>query len=123
MDHVINYDLPTDRGGYVQRCGRTGRTHNGTAMSFYLEDENRSLSSEIARVIRENGQEVPSFLENYVTENDYNFGENIVNESNNGYDNYNTISPPATANVSNDSDRNYSQPAEIVDPSADDCWD
>ena len=75
MDHVIHYDLPTDKDGFIQRSGRTGRVKNGVAMSFYLEDENRQMAAEIASVIKENGQEPPAFLMDNVQQSDYNFGE------------------------------------------------
>uniref|UniRef100_A0A914Y145 RNA helicase n=1 Tax=Panagrolaimus superbus TaxID=310955 RepID=A0A914Y145_9BILA len=74
MDHVINYELPTDKEGFIQRSGRTGRTHNGTAMSFYFEGDDRSMAAEIAKIIQQNGQEAPGFLSSYVNESDYNFG-------------------------------------------------
>ncbi len=37
LTHVINWDLPNDREGYVHRIGRTGRAgRRGTAISFVL---------------------------------------------------------------------------------------
>uniref|UniRef100_A0AC34FDE3 RNA helicase n=1 Tax=Panagrolaimus sp. ES5 TaxID=591445 RepID=A0AC34FDE3_9BILA len=144
MDHVINFELPTDKDGFIQRSGRTGRTHNGTAMSFYLESDDRSIATDIARIIQQNDQEAPGFLDSYVTESDYNFGEgseatepesnndngygsngNGYDRSNNGYGNSSTP-PPYHANSREASVANPQRqptPPAIPDSTADDEWD
>jgi ATP-dependent RNA helicase RhlE len=40
VTHVINYDAPADRDGYVHRIGRTGRAgRTGTGVTFVAEDQ------------------------------------------------------------------------------------
>ena len=62
--HVINFDLPRQISDYVHRIGRTGRAGNtGFAMSF-LCDKNRNIVRELIDLLVENGQDVPSWMEN-----------------------------------------------------------
>ncbi|KAF1810943.1 putative DEAD/DEAH box RNA helicase [Eremomyces bilateralis CBS 781.70] len=70
--HVINYDLPAaDQGGikeYVHRIGRTARMGNiGMATSFY-NDNDEGLANDLVKILMENGQTVPEFLEQYKPE-------------------------------------------------------
>ncbi|KAF2397490.1 DEAD/DEAH box RNA helicase [Trichodelitschia bisporula] len=75
--HVINYDLPdTDKsatGGiheYTHRIGRTARIGNqGRATSFYNE-RNADLAPALVKVLLENGQTVPEFLDEFRPEGD-----------------------------------------------------
>ena len=73
---MINFDLPNDISTFVQRCGRTGRTHEGTAVSFYYEPENRHMAQEIAKIMDSSQQPVPRFLLNGL------YGEDFHNEEN-----------------------------------------
>ena len=62
--HVINFDLPRQISDYVHRIGRTGRAGNtGFAMSFIC-DKNRNIIRELIDLLVENGQDVPSWMEN-----------------------------------------------------------
>jgi len=62
--HVINYDLPNHIDDYVHRIGRTGRKGNvGLATGFLNTNVNKNISRDLADLLRENKQEVPSFLE------------------------------------------------------------
>ena len=62
--HVVNFDLPRAVSDYVHRIGRTGRAGNtGYAMSF-LCDKNRNIVRELIDLLVENGQDVPSWMEN-----------------------------------------------------------
>ena len=68
--HVINYELPSsDYGGideYVHRIGRTARIGNvGVATSFYTQ-YNEDIADPLTRLLIENDQEVPDFLEAFV---------------------------------------------------------
>ena len=68
--HVINYDLPSaDFGGideYVHRIGRTARIGNvGVATSLYNE-RNEDIAEALAKILKENEQPVPDFLESYL---------------------------------------------------------
>ncbi|KAF7633347.1 hypothetical protein Mgra_00007229 [Meloidogyne graminicola] len=63
VKHVINYDLPNDIDEYVHRIGRTGRVGNiGLATSFF-NDKNRNITHELAELIVETNQELPTWLE------------------------------------------------------------
>jgi superfamily II DNA/RNA helicase len=44
VTHVINYDAPEDREGYVHRIGRTGRAgRTGTGVTFVMHDQARDV--------------------------------------------------------------------------------
>ena len=62
--HVVNFDLPRQISDYVHRIGRTGRAGNtGYAMSFIC-DKNRNIVNDLMELLVENGQDVPSWMEN-----------------------------------------------------------
>ncbi|VDM71802.1 unnamed protein product [Strongylus vulgaris] len=65
VDHVINYDLPTNGEDYVHRIGRTGRVGNpGRATSFYYSPDDRQLAQSLVEILTEAGQvgHTPSIL-------------------------------------------------------------
>jgi ATP-dependent RNA helicase DDX46/PRP5 len=63
---VVNYDAPNHLEDYVHRAGRTGRAGNtGTAVTFVTEDQER-YSLDIAKALRQSGQEVPGDLQKLV---------------------------------------------------------
>jgi ATP-dependent RNA helicase RhlE len=44
ITHVINFDAPADRDGYVHRIGRTGRAgRNGTGVTFVAPDQTKLI--------------------------------------------------------------------------------
>jgi ATP-dependent RNA helicase RhlE len=46
ISHVINYEVPATREGYVHRVGRTGRAHlSGTAITLVAPEERRTLTA------------------------------------------------------------------------------
>ena len=62
IKHVINFDMPSDVEEYKCRIGQTGRMGNpGLATSFFNEN-NRSLAKDLAALIVETNQELPSWL-------------------------------------------------------------
>ena len=63
IERVINYELPlTDFQDYVHRIGRTGRAGaTGEADSLFTESD-RKYSTELIRIMKEAGQEVPPLL-------------------------------------------------------------
>lgn len=72
VDHVVNFDLATNKDefdSYVHRIGRTGRAgHKGLATSFYVPGFSRSgcgkVADDLLRVLRETDQDIPQwFLE------------------------------------------------------------
>jgi len=67
VKHVINFDLPSDIEEYVHRIGRTGRMGNlGVATSFFNE-KNRTICADLVELLSETKQEVPSFLEDFMS--------------------------------------------------------
>ena len=63
---VVNYDAPNHLEDYVHRAGRTGRAGNtGTAVTFVTNEQER-YSLDIAKALRQSGQEVPEDLQQLV---------------------------------------------------------
>jgi superfamily II DNA/RNA helicase len=68
MDYVINYDLPdvrkyfSPKQTFIQRCGRTGRVESGTAITFYVESEDRISAVWLREVLQNANHKVPDFL-------------------------------------------------------------
>ena len=63
VNHVINFDLPTNIDDYVHRIGRTGRAGNaGTATSF-VNESNRGILNELWASLEETKQEIPSWFQ------------------------------------------------------------
>ena len=63
---VVNYDAPNHLEDYVHRAGRTGRAGNtGTAGTFVTPEQER-YSLDIAKALRQSGQEVPEVLQGLV---------------------------------------------------------
>ncbi|KAG1042069.1 hypothetical protein G6F43_011971 [Rhizopus delemar] len=74
--HVVNYDLPGDIDEYIHRIGRTARVgKSGLATSFYNE-RSESLAHDLTKLLKECQQEIPDFLQSYVTD-DMNFDEDL----------------------------------------------
>lgn len=62
VQHVINFDLPSDIDDYVHRIGRTGRAGNvGIATSFFNRN-NKNIAKDMISLLTEANQEVPDFL-------------------------------------------------------------
>ena len=65
---VINYDPPNHYEDLVHRAGRTGRAGaKGTAVTFLTEDQER-YSIDIAKALKQSGQEVPEDVQKLVTQ-------------------------------------------------------
>ncbi|XP_026325629.1 ATP-dependent RNA helicase abstrakt [Hyposmocoma kahamanoa] len=63
IQHVINYDMPEDIENYVHRIGRTGRAGGeGVATTLLGRAADDSVLRDLAHLLREAGQKVPSFL-------------------------------------------------------------
>lgn len=68
VNHVVNYDLPTDIDDYVHRIGRTGRAGNTGISTAFFNRGNRGVCRDLIDLLKEANQEVPGFLENIVRE-------------------------------------------------------
>lgn len=63
IQHVINYDLPKSIDEYVHKIGRTGRVGNrGKATSFFDPICDTSIAGDLARILKQAGQEIPNWL-------------------------------------------------------------
>ena len=63
MGAVVNYDFPNGVEDYIHRIGRTGRAGaTGEAYTLFTPQDSR-YARELARVLREAGQQVPPELE------------------------------------------------------------
>jgi len=64
---VVNFDLPSHIDDYVHRIGRTGRAGNtGLAVSFFTRN-NANIARELQKVLLENFQDIPEWLQHYRT--------------------------------------------------------
>ncbi|KAK2509117.1 hypothetical protein MC885_002345 [Smutsia gigantea] len=71
VEHVINFDLPSDIEEYVHRIGHTGRVGSlGLATSFFNE-RNTNITKDLLDLLVEAKQEVPSWLENMAYHQQY----------------------------------------------------
>ncbi|XP_050533346.1 ATP-dependent RNA helicase vasa-like isoform X2 [Daktulosphaira vitifoliae] len=67
VNYVVNFDMPKTIDEYVHRIGRTGRLGNaGKAISFYDPESDRTIASELIRILERADQEVPSWLKDEV---------------------------------------------------------
>lgn len=63
IEHVINFDYPSNSEDYVHRIGRTGRSDNkGTSYAFFTENNARQ-AQDLINVLQEAKQEIPPKLE------------------------------------------------------------
>jgi len=63
VNHVINFDLPSQCEDYVHRIGRTGRCgNNGLATSFFT-DKNKNILKDLYKLLKESEQEIPNWME------------------------------------------------------------
>ncbi|XP_057867359.1 DEAD-box ATP-dependent RNA helicase 37 isoform X1 [Cryptomeria japonica] len=72
--HVINFDLPNDIDDYVHRIGRTGRAGNHGLATAFFNENNLSLARQLAELMQESNQEVPTWLSNYASRSTYGGG-------------------------------------------------
>ncbi|OQR80497.1 ATP-dependent RNA helicase DBP2 [Thraustotheca clavata] len=61
--YVINFDMPKNIEDYIHRIGRTARAGmKGTAISYFTAS-NAKMASDLIKILREAGQDVPRELE------------------------------------------------------------
>ena len=66
---MVNYDIPSNIDEYVHRIGRTGRAGNlGLATAFFDYREDAGMCHDLVNLLKEAKQEVPSFLEEMIKE-------------------------------------------------------
>jgi len=64
VTHVINYDMARDVESYVHRIGRTGRAGStGASITFVNDAFDTECAPALAKIAREAGQEVPTWLD------------------------------------------------------------
>jgi len=66
VKHVINFDMPGDVEEYAHRIrhiSRTRPTGNRVLATSFFNDKNRNLAKDLAELIVESNQELPSWLE------------------------------------------------------------
>ena len=77
--HVVNYDMPEGMDEYIHRIGRTARVgRSGLATSFYNQ-RSEGIAYELTKLLKEMKQEVPDFLQGFVTE-DQTWDEDLPEE-------------------------------------------
>jgi ATP-dependent RNA helicase DDX41 len=65
IQHVINYDMPSEIENYVHRIGRTGRCGNtGIATTFVNQNSAETVLLDLKHLLLEAKQKVPLFLQN-----------------------------------------------------------
>lgn len=74
VNHVINYDLPTDIDDYVHRIGRTGRAGKSGIATAFFNEKNKNLCRPLLQLLTENGQDIPAWLPEYAQRSSYNGG-------------------------------------------------
>lgn len=63
IQHVINWDMPSEIEDYVHRIGRTGRGgRTGIATTFISGRDSESILRDLTQLLREAKQAIPSFL-------------------------------------------------------------
>ncbi|KAI8636743.1 P-loop containing nucleoside triphosphate hydrolase protein [Parasitella parasitica] len=67
--HVINYDMPPTIDEYIHRIGRTARVGNAGLASSFFNSASSGIARSVTKLLIECKQEIPDFLERYVTSN------------------------------------------------------
>ena len=64
IQHVINFDMPSEIENYVHRIGRTGRSgKTGVATTFINKDVEESILLDLKHLLREAKQRIPPVLQ------------------------------------------------------------
>uniref|UniRef100_A0AC34QC50 RNA helicase n=1 Tax=Panagrolaimus sp. JU765 TaxID=591449 RepID=A0AC34QC50_9BILA len=84
LDHVMNFDLPTEVITYIHRVGRVGRLRPGFATSFVDPNGNDlELLKGVVESFKANGQEVPPELTEVIEKSSpYGMQTNVTEPSN-----------------------------------------
>ena len=71
IQHVVNYDMPSDIEDYVHRIGRTGRSgKKGLATTFVNKSCDESVLLDLKHLLLEAKQKIPPFLAALQSENE-----------------------------------------------------
>uniref|UniRef100_A0AC35TIP9 RNA helicase n=1 Tax=Rhabditophanes sp. KR3021 TaxID=114890 RepID=A0AC35TIP9_9BILA len=62
LDHVIQYDLPSDFTTFIHRSGRTGRNKIGTCTTYYNNEKDEAMKEQLVAMLTQLGQEIPQFF-------------------------------------------------------------
>lgn len=63
IQHVVNYDMPSEIENYVHRIGRTGRCgKTGIATTFINKNQSESILLDLRHLLKEAKQRIPPVL-------------------------------------------------------------
>ena len=63
IQHVINFDMPSEIENYVHRIGRTGRCgKTGIATTFINKNQSESILLDLKHLLKEAKQRIPPVL-------------------------------------------------------------
>jgi len=74
IQHVVNFDMPTDIDDYVHRIGRTGRAGKTGIATALISDENAGVIPKLIEVLEGAQQEIPDFLMSYRSSKFHGYG-------------------------------------------------
>ncbi|OAD76432.1 hypothetical protein PHYBLDRAFT_74388 [Phycomyces blakesleeanus NRRL 1555(-)] len=67
--HVVNYDMPPNIDEYIHRIGRTARVGNAGLATSFFNSGSMGIARDLTKILQECQQEIPSFLQPYMSKN------------------------------------------------------
>jgi len=62
VEHVINFEMPSNIDDYVHRIGRTGRAGKTGLSTAFISEDNYNIINPLIKLLQEANQEVPSWM-------------------------------------------------------------